>query len=59
MAKFQCNVSKTILEVFADYDISGMRHNPAYTELTEESVKLEPVAQVKKAPVKKITLEEE
>lgn len=59
MAKFQCNTSKTILEVFAEYDIIGMRHNPAYTELQEEPAKSEPVATVKKTPVKKITLEEE
>jgi hypothetical protein len=59
MAKFQCNASKTILEVFAEYDINGMRHNPSYTELQEEADKPEPVVPVKKAPVKKITLEEE
>lgn len=56
MAKFQCNVSKTILEVFADHDINGMRHNPSYTELTEEQQQEE--VKPKKA-VKKPTVEEE
>lgn len=36
MAKFQCNASKTVIEVFTEYDINGMRLNPSYTELTEE-----------------------
>jgi hypothetical protein len=50
MAKFQCNASKTILEVFADHDINGMRCNPSYTELLEvqqEVIKVVP-------PVKRI-----
>lgn len=51
MAKFQCNSSKTILEVFADHDINGMRCNPSYTELLEvqqqEVIKVVP-------PVKRI-----
>lgn len=59
MAKFQCNASGTILEVTAEYDIIGMRHNPSYTELKEEVVEVLPVVPVKKAPVKKIQLEEE
>lgn len=59
MAKFQCTASGTILEVSTEYDIISMRQNPAYIELQEEPAKEEPVATVKKAPVKKITLEEE
>ena len=58
MAKFQCNVSKTILEVFADHDINGMRHNPSYTELADEVQ--EEVLEIKpKKAVKKPALEEE
>ena len=58
MAKFQCNVSKTILEVFADHDINGMRHNPSYTELAEKVQ--EEVLEIKpKKAVKKPALEEE
>ena len=55
MAKFQCNSSKTIIEVFADHDINGMRHNPSYTELAEvvqEEVK------AKKASKKPVVEEE-
>ena len=57
MAKFQCNVSKTIIEVFADHDVNGMRHNPSYTELAEVEVQEEEV-KPKKA-VKKAVVEEE
>jgi len=56
MAKFQCNVSKTIIEVFADHDVNGMRHNPSYTELAEVEVQEE--VKPKKA-VKKAVVEEE
>lgn len=52
MAKFQCNASKTIIEVFADHDINGMRHNPSYTELIEEQQEeVKPKKAVKKSVV--------
>lgn len=58
MAKFQCNSSKTIIEVFATHDINGMRHNPSYTELAEKVQ--EEVTEIKpKKTVKKLALEEE
>lgn len=66
MAKFQCNSSKTIIEVFATHDINGMRHNPSYTELAETVVQEEvpevkPKKIVKKDPHSgmKLALEEE
>lgn len=58
MAKFQCNASKTVLEVFVEHDINGMRLNPSYTELIE--VTEEEVLEIKpKKAVKKPTVEEE
>jgi len=56
MAKFQCNVSKTIIEVFADHDVNGMRHNPSYTELAEVEVQEE--VKAKKASKKPVVEEE-
>lgn len=58
MAKFQCNASKTLVEVFTEYDINGMRLNPSYTELVEVTEEEIPEIKPKKA-VKKPALEEE
>lgn len=49
MAKFQCNSTKTLVEVFTEYDINGMRLNPSYTEVIEEQEVVKVVPPVKRS----------